>query len=78
MTHEARDIADAKGIIIADTKFEYGIFNGELIIIDECMPPDSTIIHQPLFRMHIPHSSRTGEYRSHRRHWQPRPVHRAR
>jgi phosphoribosylaminoimidazole-succinocarboxamide synthase len=39
---KARDIADAKGIIIADTKFEYGIHNGELIIIDECMTPDSS------------------------------------
>jgi len=38
----ARDIAAAKGIIIADTKFEYGIHNGELIIIDECMTPDSS------------------------------------
>ncbi|CAG0988428.1 phosphoribosylaminoimidazolesuccinocarboxamide synthase [Geobacter sp.] len=38
----ARDIADAKGIIIADTKFEYGIHNGELILIDECMTPDSS------------------------------------
>lgn len=38
----ARDIADTKGIIIADTKFEYGIYNGELIIIDECMTPDSS------------------------------------
>jgi len=39
---KARDIADGKGIIIADTKFEYGIYNGELIIIDECMTPDSS------------------------------------
>ncbi len=39
---KARDIADRKGIIIADTKFEYGIYNGELIIIDECMTPDSS------------------------------------
>jgi phosphoribosylaminoimidazole-succinocarboxamide synthase len=38
----ARDIAGAKGIIIADTKFEYGTCNGELIIIDECMTPDSS------------------------------------
>lgn len=38
----ARDIADQKGIIIADTKFEYGIYNDELIIIDECMTPDSS------------------------------------
>ncbi|GAM08433.1 phosphoribosylaminoimidazole-succinocarboxamide synthase [Geobacter sp. OR-1] len=39
---KARDIADSKGIIIADTKFEYGIYNNELIIIDECMTPDSS------------------------------------
>jgi len=39
---KARDIADQKGIIIADTKFEYGIYNDELIIIDECMTPDSS------------------------------------
>jgi phosphoribosylaminoimidazole-succinocarboxamide synthase len=38
----ARDIADSKGIIIADTKFEYGIHDGQLIIIDECMTPDSS------------------------------------
>jgi phosphoribosylaminoimidazole-succinocarboxamide synthase len=39
---KARDIADAKGIIIADTKFEYGMYEGEMIIIDECMTPDSS------------------------------------
>ena len=39
---KARDIADGKGIIIADTKFEYGIYDGKLIIIDECMTPDSS------------------------------------
>jgi phosphoribosylaminoimidazole-succinocarboxamide synthase len=38
----ARDIAAAKGIIIADTKFEFGVFEGKLIIIDECMTPDSS------------------------------------
>jgi phosphoribosylaminoimidazole-succinocarboxamide synthase len=38
----ARDIADTKGIIIADTKFEYGMYEGEMIIIDECMTPDSS------------------------------------
>jgi phosphoribosylaminoimidazole-succinocarboxamide synthase len=38
----ARDIAASKGIIIADTKFEYGICSGEMIIIDECMTPDSS------------------------------------
>jgi len=38
----ARDLADQKGIIIADTKFEFGVYDGELIIIDECMTPDSS------------------------------------
>lgn len=38
----ARDLADTKGIIIADTKFEFGVFEDELIIIDECMTPDSS------------------------------------
>ena len=38
----ARDLAAEKGIIIADTKFEFGLYNGELIIIDECMTPDSS------------------------------------
>jgi phosphoribosylaminoimidazole-succinocarboxamide synthase len=38
----ARDIAADKGIIIADTKFEYGLYKGEMIIIDECMTPDSS------------------------------------
>ena len=38
----AHALADKKGIIIADTKFEFGVYNGELIIIDECMTPDSS------------------------------------
>ncbi|HIJ80912.1 MAG TPA: phosphoribosylaminoimidazolesuccinocarboxamide synthase [Desulfuromonadales bacterium] len=38
----ARDLADQKGIIIADTKFEFGVYDNELIIIDECMTPDSS------------------------------------
>ncbi|KAB0667639.1 phosphoribosylaminoimidazolesuccinocarboxamide synthase [Oryzomonas japonica] len=38
----ARDLAAQKGIIIADTKFEFGVYEGELIIIDECMTPDSS------------------------------------
>ncbi|MFO7884611.1 MAG: phosphoribosylaminoimidazolesuccinocarboxamide synthase [Desulfobacteraceae bacterium] len=31
-----------KGIIIADTKFEFGIFNDEIILIDEVLTPDSS------------------------------------
>ncbi len=38
----ARDLADAKGIIIADTKFEFGLFGGKLIWIDEALTPDSS------------------------------------
>ncbi|WP_320175520.1 phosphoribosylaminoimidazolesuccinocarboxamide synthase [Maridesulfovibrio sp.] len=37
-----RDYAREKGIIIADTKFEFGICDGELIIIDEVLTPDSS------------------------------------
>lgn len=39
---KARDYAETRGIIIADTKFEYGIYEGQLIIIDECITPDSS------------------------------------
>jgi phosphoribosylaminoimidazole-succinocarboxamide synthase len=35
-------LAEAKGIIIADTKFEFGIFDGDLILIDEVLTPDSS------------------------------------
>jgi phosphoribosylaminoimidazole-succinocarboxamide synthase len=39
----ARDIADEKGIIIADTKFEFGIDEDtNLILIDEALTPDSS------------------------------------
>ena len=38
----ARDIAEKKGIIIADTKFEFGIYDGRLILIDEVLTPDSS------------------------------------
>ena len=36
------DIAAQKGIIIADTKFEFGLLNDELILIDEVLTPDSS------------------------------------
>ena len=39
---KARDIAERKGIIIADTKFEFGIDNNELLLIDEVLTPDSS------------------------------------
>lgn len=40
--NRAREIAATKGIIIADTKFEFGIFEGKMIWIDEAMTPDSS------------------------------------
>ena len=39
---KAAEIALKKGIIIADTKFEFGIFNGKVIWIDEALTPDSS------------------------------------
>jgi phosphoribosylaminoimidazole-succinocarboxamide synthase len=36
------ELADEKGIIIADTKFEFGISSNELILIDEVLTPDSS------------------------------------
>ncbi|PLX93482.1 MAG: phosphoribosylaminoimidazolesuccinocarboxamide synthase [Desulfuromonas sp.] len=38
----ARDLAASKGIIIADTKFEFGIFEDKLLWIDEALTPDSS------------------------------------
>jgi phosphoribosylaminoimidazole-succinocarboxamide synthase len=38
----ARDYARQRGIIIADTKFEFGQFEGKLILIDELLTPDSS------------------------------------
>ncbi|PIR25133.1 MAG: phosphoribosylaminoimidazolesuccinocarboxamide synthase [Deltaproteobacteria bacterium CG11_big_fil_rev_8_21_14_0_20_42_23] len=39
---EAAKHAKKRGIIIADTKFEFGIYNGKLILIDEVLTPDSS------------------------------------
>lgn len=38
----AFSIAETAGIIIADTKMEFGLINGELILIDELLTPDSS------------------------------------
>ena len=38
----ARDLADKKGLIIADTKFEFGLLDNQLIWIDEALTPDSS------------------------------------
>jgi phosphoribosylaminoimidazole-succinocarboxamide synthase len=39
---EAASYAASRGIIICDTKFEFGLRNGELILIDEVLTPDSS------------------------------------
>ncbi len=39
---QAREYARERGIIIADTKFEFGFWEGELILIDEALTPDSS------------------------------------
>jgi len=38
----ASDYAAERGLIIADTKFEFGLLDGELILIDEALTPDSS------------------------------------
>jgi len=37
-----RDHATQRGIIVADTKFEFGVVDGELLLIDEVLTPDSS------------------------------------
>jgi phosphoribosylaminoimidazole-succinocarboxamide synthase len=36
------EYATKRGIIIADTKFEFGIRDGQILLIDECLTPDSS------------------------------------
>jgi phosphoribosylaminoimidazole-succinocarboxamide synthase len=38
----AADYAAEKGIILADTKFEFGMYEGQIILIDEVLTPDSS------------------------------------
>ena len=38
----AREYARQRGLIIADTKFEFGLLDGKLILIDEVLTPDSS------------------------------------
>ncbi len=39
---KGRDFAASKGILIADTKFEFGLLGDQLILIDEVLTPDSS------------------------------------
>ena len=38
----ARVVAETKGIIIADTKFEFGMEGDDILLIDEVLTPDSS------------------------------------
>jgi phosphoribosylaminoimidazole-succinocarboxamide synthase len=38
----ASEFADSRGIIIADTKFEFGVRDGRVILVDEALTPDSS------------------------------------
>lgn len=38
----ASEYAATRGIIIADTKFEFGVIDGKVTLIDECLTPDSS------------------------------------
>ena len=40
--HRAAAYAEPRGILLADTKFEFGVLNDELIWIDEALTPDSS------------------------------------
>jgi phosphoribosylaminoimidazole-succinocarboxamide synthase len=40
--HRACELAEPKGIIIADTKLEFGIFDNDIMLIDEVLTPDSS------------------------------------
>ncbi len=38
----AASYAESRGILIADTKFEFGLVGDEIVLIDECLTPDSS------------------------------------
>jgi phosphoribosylaminoimidazole-succinocarboxamide synthase len=40
--NEGSEYAQARGIIVADTKFEFGTIDDQLVLIDECLTPDSS------------------------------------
>ena len=56
-------LAESKGIIIADTKFEFGLIGDELILIDEVLTPDSSRFWpQDLYRPGFPQQSFDKQY----------------
>lgn len=56
-------LAENKGIIIADTKFEFGLIDDELLLIDEVLTPDSSRFWpQDLYRPGVPQQSFDKQY----------------
>ncbi len=39
---EGSRLSSERGIILADTKFEFGLIDGQLVLVDECLTPDSS------------------------------------
>jgi phosphoribosylaminoimidazole-succinocarboxamide synthase len=39
---EGANFAAARGVLIADTKFEFGVIDGEIVVVDEVLTPDSS------------------------------------
>ncbi len=39
---QGAELAESRGIILADTKFEFGVLDGELLLVDEVLTPDSS------------------------------------
>ncbi len=55
---KALDYAQSKGIVIADTKFEFGYYEGRLILIDEVLSPDSSRFWpKELYKIGVPQPS---------------------
>ncbi|CAM5529364.1 Phosphoribosylaminoimidazole-succinocarboxamide synthase OS=Streptomyces tendae OX=1932 GN=purC PE=3 SV=1 [Streptomyces tendae] len=47
MYSRARDIARERGIVLADTKFEFGFDGDDLVLADEVLTPDSSASGRP-------------------------------
>jgi phosphoribosylaminoimidazole-succinocarboxamide synthase len=60
---KASEYAFLKGIILADTKLEFGFYNGEIILIDEIFTPDSSRFwEKELYKEGVPQDSLDKQY----------------
>jgi phosphoribosylaminoimidazole-succinocarboxamide synthase len=39
---KARDYGESRGVLIADTKFEWGLYGGQMLLVDEVLTPDAS------------------------------------